>query len=84
MAQGVEKVNPSSENERVAVPKWLWWLIGAVFLILLGGTVTAAQWVASSLIDHESRLSVNESDKQNTRQSLQRIEDKLDRLIEKR
>lgn len=66
---------PASKKNGVNLPRWLWWMICAVMVALIGGT----QQAVSTLINHESRISVNESNMDR----LTRIETKLDRLIEK-
>ncbi len=47
----------------IVMPTWAWSIVGSVLFIMLGGTVTAATWVGSSIIDHEKRVSIIEANK---------------------
>jgi hypothetical protein len=58
--------------------KLVWWLIGTVTTVVLG--VGAGTF--STLRSNSERIAVLESQVADTRQHLQRIERKLDRLLE--
>lgn len=83
----IMQVTAKHGDTEVTIPAWLWGSVGAMLLLLTGGLGT---WAGATLFDHEQRLTSVEVRAANTDSSMARIEsgverlnDKIDRLIER-
>lgn len=66
-------------SDITSIPTWLWTGLGALLLLAVGGLGT---WVGTTLNDHSSRLSATEARIVIMEKQQDRLEDKLDRILE--
>lgn len=69
-------------TSKVDMPWWAWGVLIFVLLTLLGGTVTAAGWVTTTLISHDGTIAEHGVRHEGHDKALDRIEVKLDKILE--
>jgi hypothetical protein len=68
----------TSANTQNGTGRYYWWLMGIAATLLSGGVAATMHTIHSS----SERIAVLESQERDTRQKLERIENKLDILLE--
>ena len=69
-------------NGTVSMPWWAWGCLISLFLGLIAGTIGAANWMATSVINHETQIELNETAIGRHERQLDKIDEKLDRILE--
>jgi hypothetical protein len=66
-------------GDTITIPTWLWVSVGSLALLVVGGIGT---WVGTTLNDNTSRLYTAEAKIESLEKQSDRMEQKLDRILE--
>ena len=76
------KVSSEGKNGSVTMPWWCWGIVVASVPTLIGGTITATSWAATTLTSHETSIQLHDNTIRRHDRQLEKIDEKIDKILE--